>query len=195
MGIMKPLTPEQYEDLSAWLDGQLAPDQAEQVRRLCEQDPAWSAAQAEMKALDGLLDLYRPPTCPAGLAERIAREVPARVRPTRKTVLQFARWLVPLAAAAAVLVGVLLHEHFSAESGPATPGNGTRIATQNGTDGPDGSAGDVDRPDEPAPGEGPAVEEFVVQNLDFFQDYDVVSNFELLREIERLEAQDAPVGT
>ena len=78
-------------------------------------------------------------------------------------------------------MGLIAVEYYS-RSAPETPGRGTTVAV-------DGKG-----PEHPAQPAKAAVEEFVVQNLDFFQDYEVVSNFELLREIERVESQAGSTG-
>lgn len=94
-----------------------------------------------------------------------------RRRPARPAGLRVLRWLVPLeaAAAAAIILAAVLLHPPAPVSGP-----------------------------DPAPA-AQVAEDFAAKNLDFFQDYDVVANFETLQAIEELESQapspSQPEGT
>jgi len=175
------LNPAQWEDLSAWLDGQLPPAEAERVERLVADAPAWQRAARQLRAAEAALEAYQAPTPAADLPERILRGVAAAERRRRRWVWA-GRVAAPLAAAAAILLAVLLW-YPAQTTTPAEPGSPPALAA----------------------GEGPALpgqqkvdqvlqgirqeDRFVVENLDFFEDYDVVANFEVLQAIDRLEGR------
>ena len=156
-----------WEELSAYLDGELSGEQARRVRRRAEADPAWAEAIDHLRTLDVRLDAFSAPAAPPELAERIIR---AARREPRGRVLTWRRVLTGAAAAAAVValaIGVGRHAvrpapdapHEVAETGPPTP-----------------------------PGmSGEQLDEFAVENLGFFKDYDVLTDFETLEAIERAE--------
>ncbi len=65
-----------FEALSAWLDGELDGDAADEVERLVASDPDWKQAAVELKSLDAALgSTPTPPAPPADLTERILRTV------------------------------------------------------------------------------------------------------------------------
>lgn len=97
------LTPVDFEDLSAWLDGELDGERSARVAALVGADPAWRRARAELTALDAALDAYTVPAAPADLAERILRRVAAQPR-RLPVVIRLARWLAPVAAAAGIIL-------------------------------------------------------------------------------------------
>jgi len=114
-------------DLSAFLDGQLPPDRAEQMARALEADPQ---LRAELDALEAtrraLSDLPRHPA-PEGLHDAVMEHLerqrllraPATVRPARRL-----RWVRHLAAAAIVVLtvglGFYLHTMLNGPSWIAT---------------------------------------------------------------------------
>jgi len=100
------------EDLSAWMDGELADADARRVARLVETDPAWTDAHRELKALDDALEAMPTPAPQRPLTEKIVR---AATR--RRTRVRFIKFAAPLAAAAAIILAVLAANYFE----PKTP--------------------------------------------------------------------------
>ncbi|MFP3936939.1 MAG: anti-sigma factor family protein [Phycisphaerae bacterium] len=166
------------EELSAYLDDELPPDRAERVRRKVESDPAWADALAELRSLNARLDAWTPPEAPGDLSERIIQAAPGE---RRRKVLTLRRVLATTAtvAAAAVIIAVTISrvetdppvddEARTAQSEPKKPSDTVKVSEE-------------------------AVEEFAVENLGFFSDYDVLEDFETLRAIERAE-RSASSGT
>ncbi len=60
-----------FEDLSAYLDGELDAARRAEVERLLRDDPVWQRAHRELAAVDGALDACTVPAPPSGLAQRI----------------------------------------------------------------------------------------------------------------------------
>ena len=141
------LEPMDFEDLSAYFDGELPPQRRARIESMLRTDPAWRKAHEQIKAIDSALEACRAPAAPAGLAERIRREVRRAGRPL---VTRFEKWLAAASAAAAAIILALMLLH-----GPAAP---------------------------PSPQQ--TVEYFARENLDFFQDYNVVADFETLEAID-----------
>jgi len=152
------------------MDGELGDARASEIRDLIAADPAWREAHNRLAALDDVLGAYEPPAVPDDLAERIIRNLP-QGRPASRWAA-VSRWAAPLAAAAAIVVAaVLLPRRAKDGQGPGpTVGSGSALVDQR----LDGVA-EQDR--------------FVVENLDFFRDYDVLTNLETIEAVERLEAQ------
>jgi len=159
-----------FEDLSAYLDGELPAERAAVVERLVTEDPAWRRAAGEVKALHQALESWAAPSSPEGLAERIIRGVRRTGRPKPK-VIRVARWLVPAAAAAILLVVALTWQRRPAP--PAPPGEGIVQSALRTL---------------------PAEDRFVVENLEFFENYELyslVAENEALLDTRTLEAIDS----
>jgi anti-sigma factor RsiW len=157
-----------FAALSAYVDGQLEGPRAAQVRELIASDPAWREAYRQMTQLDQLLNTVDVPAAPADLAGRII----SRVRGQRShAILRFARYAAPLAAAAAIVIGILVCQGLL-----GTPRHGTQVAIGTNVE------------NHAPPEERKVVEDLAAENLDFFKDYDVVSNLDTLEAIDRLEA-------
>ncbi len=103
-----------FEDLSAWMDGELDAEQAERIAREVESDPVWSEAYRELLALDETMDVWEATAVPPDLTERILGC--AKARPFTG-VRRLGRWLGPAAAAAACVIAVLLF-HSTGTSPP-----------------------------------------------------------------------------
>jgi len=110
-----------FEDLSAFVDGELPPARAAEVEALVAADPAWRKAHRELTALDAALNAYTVPDPPADLAERIVRGAGEAPRPL---VVRIARYLAPLAAAAAVVLAVVLWSRPRAKPPAGDAGTG-----------------------------------------------------------------------
>jgi anti-sigma factor RsiW len=157
-----------FADLCAYLDGQLEGPRAAQVQELIASDDVWREAHRQMTQLDELIQACEAPAVPADLAGRIISHVRGRQRSS--VILKFVRYAAPLAAAAAIVIGVLVWQGVL-----GTFWHGEEVA--------------IVKHDKPAqPEDRKVVEELVVENLDFFKDYDVVNNLDTLEAIDRLEA-------
>lgn len=187
------LTQGEFEDLSAWLDGELSAEGARKVERLVREDAAWSRAAAELKATDRALDAWTVPAPTADLSERIIESCSAR---RRRTIAL--RWIAAGAAVAALVVAAVALTYV-ARRGEPTPSD-DRIARQD--DGAPTNGALQDAP--PSPGanvvdarlEGVSPKDrFVVENLDFFRNYDVLVNLETIEAVERQDARAATTGT
>jgi anti-sigma factor RsiW len=161
----EPLKQSDRDELSAYLDGELSAEQAEQVRRRAEVEPAWREALERLHAVDALLDAWQPPAAPPELAERIVR---LAGRPRRR-VLTWRRVLAGAAAAAAVVALAI----------------GLGRQTLRPVPQREELAGQIESPE--APMDREELDEFAVENLGFFKDYDVLTDFETLEAIERVE--------
>jgi len=162
--VREPMDQSELEDLSAFLDGELPPQRAAEVEALIRSDPRWAAAQRELNALDAILDAYAAPPAPADLAGRIIRRSRKLGRP-KPLVIRLVRWIAPAAAAAAVI----LIAAVALRRGPTR----TQVS-------PKDALADV-----------PKADRFVVENLSFFRDYEVIENLETLKAIERLDDKDS----
>jgi len=91
--------------LSAYFDGELSPAEMARVDRLVADEPAWSAALASLRSLDGVLDAYTCSEPPRALPSRI---VAAARRQEKSVWVRVFRLAVPAAAAAAVVLAVTL---------------------------------------------------------------------------------------
>ena len=121
----RALEQSELEDLGAYLDGELAPEQAQRVQQLLAQDPAWQEAAGRLKSLDEALGLYDVPACDNGLSERIIANVrkAGRVSPA----IRIIRWVAPLAAAAAIVLAVLIGNPW--QTTKMTPSAGPSLET------------------------------------------------------------------
>ena len=162
------LTQDDFDDLSALLDGELSPRRAGEVEGLVQSDPHWQAAWQELQAVDEALDAYGIPPAPQDLPERIIAAAHRLGRP-RPIILRIARWAGPAAAAAAAVVIAV------AIASRTTPPNTAKPIVDNAAD----KAGPLKGLDEEA--------RFVVANLPFFKDYGVLENLDTLKAIEQLD--------
>ena len=162
---MQNLTESEFEDLSAWLDGELPADRAADVAERVRSDPAWRRAHEELAALDEALTACGAPAAPGDLAERIIRRT-RRERARRPW--RVARWLAPIAAvAAAAVIALFVRAHRTPQ--PPAPLSGSEVV--------DAQLKDV-----------PKADRFVVEHLDFFADYPVLVNLETIEAIDRQDA-------
>ncbi|MCD4825341.1 MAG: DUF3106 domain-containing protein [Phycisphaerae bacterium] len=111
------LTQDDYEALTAWMDGELDDAQAETVARKLQSDPAWTEAHEQLLETDSLLDAWDAPA-PAD-RDALVASILGRARP-RSTVVRIARWMAPLsAAAAAIILAILVIHGYSTPAGPS----------------------------------------------------------------------------
>ena len=148
-----------FADLSAWSDGEVTSERSAEIERLVREDRAWADALGDLKAVDSALEAWTGPACPEGLTERIIRGVPASERPGRKAA-HLLRWLVPAvsAAAAAILLAVILRSP-DVTPPPSGPVEETVAVREILKDIPNG-------------------DKFIVENLEFFQNYELCSVME-----------------
>lgn len=161
------LTQSEFEQLSAWIDGELSPADDAAVAALVQNDPAWASARAGLSELDAALDSCDVPAAPAGLAQRICDNVRRQSR--RSRIIRIAKYFAPAAAAAAVVLAVVL---WQGGPKPATSPAGGVIAQA------DKALKGMNEEDKLA-----------VEAMDFFKDYDVLENYETLQAIDKLESQ------
>jgi anti-sigma factor RsiW len=139
-----------FEELSAYFDGELSVEAARRIEELVRSDPDWGKAHREIQAIDSALDACEVPPARADLAGRILRK---SHKADRGVLIRLEKWLAPLAAAAAIVLALLLFNRTAPVS--------TELTT----------------------------EVLARDNLDFFQEYDVVVNLDTLEAIEELEVQ------
>jgi len=163
------LTEAQWEDVSALADGELPAGQSDAVARRAREDPAWRRAQEELAALDRLLEAYAVPAAGADLVERIIARLPAKA-PSAWGVGRVIRYLAPAAAAAAIILGVEIYRRVP-QAAPYAPEARQVSKALQGI---------------------PERDQFVVENLDLFRNYEVLVNLETIEAIQRLET---PRGT
>lgn len=158
-----------YDDLSAYLDGELDSERAAEVARLVRDDPVWRTAYTELSALDAAMDAWTVPAPPEGLAEEILANV--RRRAHRPLLLRTAAWLGPFAAVAAVaLLAVAIMNRPSSDAPGRELGSSRALAPV-----PKAERADVER--------------MIVENLGFFSDYEVLEEMETLRALDQLERE------
>ena len=178
------MTPVDVDMLSAYFDGELSPAEAARVERRIADDPAWAAAMAELRSLDGVLDAYECPAMPRGLPSRIVAAARRLDRPVWVRALRLAG---PMAAAAAVVLAVVL-------VGPWRSGGD--LASSNGLANGTHHAGEA-----PAPRLAQAdVDDLARSQLFFFSNMETIQtladNEQLLNAdtMDALAKLEAPVG-
>ena len=156
-----------FEDLSAYLDGELGPQRTAEIARLIAEDATWRDAHRQLAAIDAAMDAYEVPAPPEGLADRVVARVRRKAR--RPLVLRVIGWLAPAAAAAAIIL-VVLAVMNRPDAAPVAGELVTSPALQ--------AVPQAERAD---------VENMIVENLGFFRDYEVIAQFETLEAIDHLE--------
>ncbi len=105
------------EQLLAWMDGELPPDQAERVARLVEQNDDWRASFEQFQAVDRAAEMLAGTVSPPrDLPDRIIHAVYRRSR-----VMSVVRIAVPVAAAACIVVALWIGAVFSHRPVKQTP--------------------------------------------------------------------------
>ena len=169
----RELTESEFEDLSASVDGELPPGRAEEVRRLIETDAAWAHARRELELLDDALDAFETPAPPGRLADLVVVDVRRRHATRRKRIRLGAVAAGVSAAAAIVMISLTVYFARLQQDRPA----GTQPPVVTAAAQANELLADI-----------PASDRFVVENLDFFRDMDVVDNYDTLVAIEALES-------
>lgn len=133
---MQTICGQVQEQLSAWLDGELAPEEYRQVEAHLEVCEACSRELAVFARLDAALETLEAPL-PAQLPQRVLD----RLQPRRRY------WWQSLAMAASLVIGILLGgvlaRDFYPYSATNTNGNGEVLALEEFHDFPQGSLGAV----------------------------------------------------
>jgi len=160
-----------FDDLSAFFDGELPPQEAAAIEQRIDTDPIWRQAYEELLALDVALGRQAAPPSRPDLAERIIQASRGMKGPSK--VIPLLRRLIPAAAAAAAII--LLVVPFALRRG--RPDESNRAANPT----PDAALVNTMLKDVPQQ------DRFVVENLEFFQNYDVLANYETLEAVDRLE--------
>ena len=152
------LSQSDFDDLSAYLDGELPPDEASRVQQCIQTQAPWRQAYEELQSLAKAMDAYAVPAPAADLAQRII----AAAR-SQRSMPWFARaaWLAPAAAAAAIVIAAIVLRPTTQPVLPQTA-----------------QATPVTHVDDA----------FIVQTMDFFKDYDVVVNLDTLEAIDAAQA-------
>ena len=180
----KPLSQSQLDQISAFLDGELSASQTDQVAARLENDPAWAAAAGQFQKLGTLLEVWEAPPLRRDLTDSIL----AKAR--RKSRLpEWVRAMIPLAAAAAIFLTVAAYHFLTTDSAGVNSlvTLGGQGASDSDTQASEKLLKGIDDQDH-----------FVVKNLDLFQDYDVLADFETLSAIDKpaglSPSKNAPVS-
>ena len=152
------------DDLSAWLDGELEGERVERLRRAIDEDAELTEARRELCRLDDLLNRLSAPPPREGLAETIIAS--ARQAKRRGPVVRTLRWLGPVAAAAAVIIGIALHRGLRPSPVKPTGGQPSAQKSPKKHDA-DGS----------------------IAKASFFADFNLLENYDTLEAIEQLESE------
>lgn len=193
----KRLSQSDFEDLSAYLDGELTGQALHCVEGKLAGDAEWQRELRRLQAIDRTMEAYSPPDAPADLAARVISAV-AKVPRTVPPAIRFVRWLAPAAAAAAIIAGLLIYRNSTRVEKSSVRTNQTPRLINEGL--PEGAGlrdeflamehADFMHQSFVAAVEKDRQEErFIVENLDFFRDYDVLSNIETIEAIEALKNQ------
>jgi anti-sigma factor RsiW len=188
------LTQNDFEELSAYMDGELTPAATSRIRNRLQTSPAWRRALERLQAVDTAIGAYVVPPAPGDLAQRVLRRTAQAHRP-----LHFARpslrWLAPLTAAATIVAALLV---YGAINRPMRHKNSLAGGTSNAAapaTAPAPQASDLSRyleEDEDYPEVAEMdTDPFVQDQLDFFRDLGVVNNLDT---IEAIYNQQAPGG-
>lgn len=170
------LTQLDMDQISAYCDGELSAAEAAEVKVRIAQDGSWREAYERLGSLGAMLDAYTAPAPSADLAARIIAASRTQ-RTQRPLVTRLARYLVPVAAAAAAAVLVLTFWHKPIVNNTRVAGNGAQSVR------------------------AAQIDDLVVQNLDFFRNYgtlesaahnETVVDNATLEALDRLESR--PMG-
>lgn len=159
------LTQSDLDNLSAYLDGELADQDAQRVASLLATDQVWQEAAAGLADLDAALSEYTTPAPAGNLAARIIAASRKEPMP-QNVVIRIAKYLVPAAAAAAAIFAFM---HIGLPSDPPKPA----VAMHQQVD--------------------PSVDNLVIEHLDFFRQcksIDVISHNENIVDDATMAALD-----
>ena len=132
---MKTTCEQVQERLSAWLDGELAPEARQEVAAHLEICPGCQGELALLSRLDAALGALEAQPLPAQLPQRVLE----RLRPRRRY------WWQSLAMAASLILGIVLGGTLARDfyPYPASNGDAEVLALEEFHDFPQGSLGAV----------------------------------------------------
>ena len=178
------LTQIDLENLSAYMDGELADPERARITELLRGSPAWIDALRRLQSVGRAMEAYAVPPAPEGLADRVLRKTS---HAHRAVLLPKAplRWLAPLAAAAAIFAAILI---FQAANRPGRHNPNIVSPSHKGVVVPSPAPQPGEQPpliddEEAYPDLDLAVENFAEDNLDFLRDMGVVNNLETIEAI------------
>ena len=96
----------ELETISAWMDGELDPDESRQVECRVQEDPDWAEAYRQFQMVDTALDCMETPSVPDALKSKIVASASLR---SRSDVLRKILTAVSVAAVIAISVSIYLH--------------------------------------------------------------------------------------
>ncbi|MFP4053945.1 MAG: anti-sigma factor family protein [Phycisphaerae bacterium] len=176
-----------HAELSAWMDGELDDAAAARVAARVASTPAWRRAYAELSAVDEALDDWTVPAPPKDLTGRVFAQTTRRPMRLLKLALTPAR----LAAAAAVVIALGAYLMFALSNDPPIIDD-NNVAGNNTAETRDKKTDDA-RPAQDLVQKELAnydeAEQFAIMHRDLVENYEVIRNFEMLAEIERLEME------
>ena len=154
------------EELTAWLDGELDGPAAERVARLVREDDAWRTTFEQFRAVDAAVELVGAPEPRRDLTHTILAAVAADRPSAWRAAIRIAGGM---AAAAAILLAVYAATRDSGDPEPADEPVIAQTAIEKEiAQALDGVATD---------------DQFIVQNLSLFQDYENVGRYEQVRDL------------
>jgi negative regulator of sigma E activity len=159
----------QVEQISAYLDGELSPQQSAAAADRIRRDEAWGRTARSFEVVDSMLEAWQPPPLRRDLTGSILAA--AHRRPPRPAWMRVA---APLAAAAAILLVVVLYQVVGPPGRPSGNLRGQSVAQQ------------PRAAEETVLAAVPEEDRFVVENLDVIENLDVLANFETLQAMDRL---------
>jgi len=172
------------DELSAYMDAELTEPALSRVRHLLGTSPTWTRALERLQAVDRAMEAYVTPPAPSDLAQRVLRKTARSHRPAALARPSL-RWMVPLTAAAAVVVAVLLYgavsrpfKHKLTGVNPVANKLSTPVSAGPSTPGQD--ADDEEDYDYP---EVVTSDNLLEDHLDFFRDLGVVNDLETIEAI------------
>jgi len=149
------------------MDGELDEAVAEEVSRCVAGEADWRATHEDFRAVDAALELLEPARPRRDLTDRIVRATRRR-----RVFVRVAKVAAPLAAAASILLAVFLTWPADTPSAaPAPTGVEAKIA-------------DILK-------DVPKTDWFIVQNLQLFQNYEDVVDYQQLRDVIDVETLEA----
>ncbi|MCE5328506.1 MAG: hypothetical protein LLG01_19055 [Planctomycetaceae bacterium] len=166
------LTQFELDQLSAWCDGELDAAATADIEAKVASSAAWAAAYREIVDLSRTMDAWAVRPAAGDLAQRIIARVHEEPAAPRHVVLRLVGVLSGMAAAAAIVLAII----FAGHQGPQPAGTDATVAAKKADEAVKADLAGVAKNDQ-----------MVVENLDFFQNYSVATNYDTLEAIDRVE--------
>lgn len=155
-----------YDDLSAYVDGELHSARHAEVERLVRTDLAWQGEMEKIRKLNEVMGALEVPAPADDLPERIISNVHQRIHAKHWAwAMRLGASIGVAAAAAVVIVAIILTNKTTNVS--TTPSLVPEAPTASQT------AGQNDKQ--------------IIETLDFYRDFEILENYETIEAIERLE--------